>query len=88
MPVMPLRDLVVFPSMVIPLFVGRSFSIKAIEEALKGTRQIFLVLQKDKNKAVPTKEDLPTVGTIAHIIRSAPIEENRLKHLVQGLKRA
>lgn len=87
-PVMPLRDLVVFTSMVIPLFVGRSFSIKAIEEALKGNRLIFLVLQKDKNIEVPTKEDLHTVGTIAHIIRSAPIEENRLKLLVQGIKRA
>ena len=87
-PVMPLRDLVVFPSMVFPLFVGWSFSIKAIEASLKGNRLIFLVLQKDNNIEVPTKEDLHTVGTIAHIIRSAPIEENRLKLLVQGIKRA
>ncbi|MFN3870764.1 MAG: endopeptidase La, partial [Aquificaceae bacterium] len=87
-PLMPLRDLVVFPSMVIPLFVGRPFSIKAIEEALKRDRLIFLVLQKDKNTENPTKEDLYSVGTIAHVIRSAPIEEGRLKLLVQGIKRA
>ncbi|MFN3976578.1 MAG: LON peptidase substrate-binding domain-containing protein, partial [Aquificaceae bacterium] len=88
LPLMPLRDLVVFPSMVIPLFVGRGFSIRAIEEALRGNRLIFLVLQKDKNIEVPKKEDLYAVGTIAHVIRSAPIEENRLKLLVQGIKRA
>lgn len=87
-PAMPLRDLVVFPSMVVPLFVGRDFSIRGVEEALKRDKLIFLLLQKDKNKEVPTKEDLYTVGTIAHVIRSAPIEENRLKILVQGIKRA
>ncbi len=87
-PVMPLRDLVVFPTMVIPLFVGRSFSMRAIEEALKKERLIFLVLQKDKNTESPNMEDLYTIGTIAHVIRSAPIEENRLKILVQGIKRA
>ncbi len=87
-PTMPLRDLVLFPSMVVPLFVGRDFSIRAIEEALKKDKLIFLVLQKDKNIEVPTREDLYPVGTIAHIIRSAPIEENRLKILVQGIKRA
>ncbi|MFN7065015.1 MAG: endopeptidase La [Aquificaceae bacterium] len=87
-PAMPLRDLVVFPSMVIPLFVGRNFSIKAVEEALRKDRLIFLVLQKDKGVENPTKEDLYIVGTIAHVIRSAVIEENRLKLLVQGIKRA
>ncbi len=87
-PVMPLRDLVVFPTMVIPLFVGRSFSMRAIEEALKKERLIFLVLQKDKNTESPNMEDLYTIGTIAHVVRSAPIEENRLKILVQGIKRA
>ncbi len=87
-PMMPLRDLVVFPTMVVPLFVGRSFSIRAIEEALRKDRLIFLVLQKDKSVETPKVEDLYTIGTIAHIVRSAPIEENRLKILVQGIKRA
>ncbi len=87
-PLMPLRDLVVFPSMVIPLFVGRTFSIRAIEEALKRDRLIFLVLQQDKNIENPTREDLYSIGTIAYVIRSASIEEGRLKLLVQGIKRA
>ncbi len=87
-PVMPLRDLVVFPTMVVPLFVGRSFSIRAVEEALKKDRLIFLILQKDKAVESPGMEDLYEVGTIAHVVRSAPIEESRLKILVQGIKRA
>lgn len=88
MPVMPLRDLVVFPTMVIPLFVGRGFSIRSVEEALKRDRLVFLVLQKERDKEEPTQEDLYDVGTVAHVIRSASIEENRLKVLVQGIKRA
>lgn len=87
-PVMPLRDLVVFPTMVVPLFVGRSFSIRAVEEALKKDRLIFLLLQKDKVVESPSMEDLYEIGTIAHVVRSAPIEESRLKILVQGIKRA
>ncbi|MDW8032066.1 MAG: endopeptidase La [Aquificaceae bacterium] len=87
LPAMPLRDLVVFPTMVVPLFVGRDFSIRAVEEALKRDRLIFLVLQKDKSIETPGGGDLYGVGTIAHVIRSAPIEENRLKLLVQGIKR-
>ncbi|MCS7171788.1 MAG: endopeptidase La [Aquificaceae bacterium] len=88
LPTMPLRDLVVFPTMVVPLFVGRGFSIRAVEEALKRDRLIFLVLQKDKTQEMPGKEDLYAIGTVAHVIRSASIEENRLKILVQGIKRA
>ncbi|QWK19569.1 MAG: endopeptidase La [Hydrogenobacter thermophilus] len=88
LPTMPLRDLVVFPTMVMPLFVGRAFSIRAIEEALKKDRLIFLVLQKERDLEEPSIEDLYRVGTVAHIIRTAPIEEGRLKILVQGLKRA
>ncbi len=87
-PVMPLRDIVIFPTMVMPLFVGRNFSIKAIEKALKSDKLIFLVLQKDKDTEEPQKEDLHSIGVIANIIRTAPIEENRLKILIQGVVRA
>ena len=87
-PVMPLRDIVVFPTMIMPLFVGRSFSIKAVEKALKGDRLIFLVLQKSKDIEEPSKDELYTVGVIAHVIRLAPIEEGRVKVLVQGITRA
>ena len=87
-PMMPLRDIVIFPTMVLPLFVGRSFSIKAVEEATKKDKLIFLTLQKEKDIEEPTEEDIYTVGVVAHIIRVVPIEENRIKVLVQGIKRA
>ncbi len=86
-PMMPLRDIVVFPTMVLPLFVGREFSIKAVEQASREDRLIFLTLQKSKDTEEPSPEDLYTIGTIAHVLRASPIEEGRLKVLVQGIKR-
>ncbi|RUM28793.1 MAG: endopeptidase La [Aquifex sp.] len=86
-PLMPLRDIVIFPTMVQPLFVGRRFSIRAIEEANKKDRLIFLVLQKDKDIEEPKEEDIYKVGVVAHILRTVPIEDSRVKILVQGLKR-
>jgi ATP-dependent Lon protease len=88
LPAMPLRDLVVFPAMVVPLFVGRDFSVRAIESALKRDRLILLVLQKEKNIEEPDKEGIYSMGVIAHIIRATPLEEGKLKILVQGIKRA
>jgi len=87
-PAMPLRDLVIFPTMVVPLFVGRDFSIKSVESALKKDRLIFLVLQKDKNAEEPDKSGVYDFGVIAHVIRATPLEEGKLKILVQGIKRA
>ncbi len=86
-PLMPLRDIVIFPTMVLPLFVGRNFSIKAIEEASKRDKLIFLTLQKEKDIEEPKEEEIYKVGVIAHIIRVVPIEESRIKILVQGIKR-
>lgn len=86
-PLMPLRDIVIFPAMVQPLFVGRHFSIRAIEEANKKDRLIFLVLQKDKDVEEPKEGDVYKVGVVAHILRTVPIEDSRVKILVQGLKR-
>ncbi len=86
-PLMPLRDIVVFPMMVVPLFVGREFSIRAIDEAMKRDRLIFLTLQKDKNIEEPKEEDIYKVGVIAHILRVIPIEDNKVKILVQGIRR-
>jgi ATP-dependent Lon protease len=88
LPAMPLRDLVVFPTMVVPLFVGRDFSVRAIESALKRDRLILLVLQKEKNVEEPDKEGIYSMGVIAHIIRATPLEDGKLKILVQGIKRA
>ncbi len=86
-PLMPLRDIVVFPTMVLPLFVGRNFSIKAIEEANRKDKLIFLTLQKDKDIDEPKEEELFRMGVIAHVLRVVPIEESRVKVLVQGIRR-
>jgi ATP-dependent Lon protease len=74
--------------MVFPLFIGRPFSIKAVEEALDNNqRYIFLSLQKDKEKEIPTKKDIHEIGVVATIIRMMKLEDNRIKILVQGVSR-
>ncbi len=74
--------------MVFPLFIGRSFSIRAVEEALDNNqRYIFLSLQKDKEKEIPTKKDIHEIGVVATIIRMMKLEDNRIKILVQGVSR-
>ncbi|SMP15811.1 ATP-dependent Lon protease [Desulfurobacterium pacificum] len=88
LPVLPLRDVVVFPMMIAPLFVGRPFSLNAIEEALKEHKLIFLVTQKDKEIEEPTREDLYDVGTVAVILKAMKMGDGRVKILVQGLGRA
>ncbi|MEJ5172733.1 MAG: endopeptidase La [Hydrogenothermaceae bacterium] len=87
-PLIPTRDIVVFPFMVFPLFIGREFSIKAIEEAIENNdRYIFLALQKDKDIEVPTKKDIHQIGVVANIIRMMKLEDGRVKILVQGISR-
>ncbi|WP_457621482.1 endopeptidase La [Persephonella sp.] len=89
LPLLPIRDLVIFPYMVFPIFVGRPFSIKAIEEAIEShDRYIFLALQKDKDIEEPTKDDLYETGTVATILRMMKLEDDRIKILVQGVARA
>lgn len=87
MPVLPVRDIVVFPFMVIPLFVGRDSSIKAVDDALSGKRLIFLASQKDSSVEDPTEEGIYNVGTVAAILRMLKLPDGRVKILVQGLKR-
>jgi ATP-dependent Lon protease len=69
LPVLPVRDMVIFPYMILPLFVGRDVSIKAIDHALSGNKMILLVTQKDLNVEEPTIEDLYEVGTVGTILR-------------------
>jgi len=88
LPLLPLRDVVVFPMMIAPLFVGRPFSLNAVEEALKEHKLIFLATQKDKNVEEPTKEDLYEYGTVAVILKAMRLGDGRVKILVQGLARA
>ena len=88
LPVLPVRDIVVFPYMILPLFVGREMSIKAIEFALSSNRMVLLVTQKDVNNENPTPEDLFSVGTVALVMRMLKLPDGRVKILVQGLSKA
>ncbi len=85
LPLLTVRDVVIFPYMIIPLFVGREFSIKAIDEALSKDRLIFVAAQKDINDEVPKKEHIYNVGTIAMIMRMLKLPDGRVKVLVQGI---
>ncbi|PKL51636.1 MAG: endopeptidase La [Nitrospira bacterium HGW-Nitrospira-1] len=87
-PVLPVRDIVVFPYMIIPLFVGREISIKAIEHALSSSRMILLLTQKDLSIENPASGDLYRIGTVGMIIRMLKLPDGRVKVLVQGLSKA
>lgn len=87
MPMLPVRDVVVFPYMILPLFVGRESSIKAVEEAEAGNKLVFLAAQKDVSDEFPTADGIYSVGTIATIIRVRKLPDGRLKMLVQGMSR-
>ncbi|MBI5640551.1 MAG: endopeptidase La [Nitrospirae bacterium] len=88
LPVLPVRDIVVFPYMIIPLFVGREVSIKAIDHALATNRMILLLTQKDLTVENPSVSDLYTVGTVGMIMRMLKLPDGRVKILVQGLSKA
>ncbi|MEQ1923064.1 MAG: endopeptidase La [Pyrinomonadaceae bacterium] len=87
LPVLPLRDIVIYPFMIVPLFVSRDRSIRAVEEALNNDRMILLVSQKDVNKEEPEQDDLYTVGTVAIIMRMLKLPDGRIRILIQGLSR-
>jgi ATP-dependent Lon protease len=88
LPVLPLRDIVIYPFMIVPLFVSRDRSIKAVDEALSQNRMILLVSQKDVDKEEPTQDDLYKIGTVAVIMRMLKLPDGRIRILVQGLSRA
>ncbi|OOF50318.1 endopeptidase La [Rodentibacter genomosp. 1] len=88
MPVLPLRDVVVFPYMVMPLFVGRAKSINALEEAMNENKQLLLVSQKQADLEEPTIDDVFDVGTIANIIQLLKLPDGTVKVLVEGQQRA
>ncbi|HEX6768111.1 MAG TPA: endopeptidase La [Candidatus Binatia bacterium] len=85
LPLLPIRDIVIYPYMMLPLFVGRDISIRAVEEALSRDRLIFLVSQKNSAEENPTPADIHKVGTIASIMRMLKLADGRVKILVQGL---
>lgn len=85
LPMLPVRDIVVFPYMILPLFVGREASIRSVEEALSKNRLIFLASQKEITEENPTPESIYTVGTIAMIMRMRKLSDGRVKILIQGV---
>jgi len=88
LPVLPLRDVVVYPHMVIPLFVGREKSIVALEQAMGSSKQILLVAQKNAADDDPNIVDIHTIGTIANILQLLKLPDGTIKVLVEGEKRA
>ena len=87
LPVLPLRDIVIYPFMIVPLFVSRDRSIRAVEQSLSENRMILLVSQKDVNKEEPKQDDLYEVGTVAIIMRMLKLPDGRIRILIQGLSR-
>ncbi|HEX2243842.1 MAG TPA: LON peptidase substrate-binding domain-containing protein, partial [Gammaproteobacteria bacterium] len=85
LPLLPIRDIVIYPYMMLPLFVGRDVSIRAVEEALSRDRLIFLVSQKNSAEESPDPSAIHRVGTIASIMRMIKLADGRVKILVQGL---
>src|SRR4029453_1612407 len=88
LPLLPLRDVVVFPHMVIPLFVGRPKSIKALETAMEAGKSIVLVAQKSAAKDDPGPDDLYRIGSVANILQMLKLPDGTVKVLVEGNQRA
>ena len=88
LPLLPLRDIVIYPFMIVPLFVSRERSIRAVDEALGEHRMILLACQKDLDKEEPQQDDLYKVGTVAVIMRMLKLPDGRIRILVQGISRA
>jgi ATP-dependent Lon protease len=86
-PLLPLRDIVVFPSMIVPLFVGREKSVKALEDVVRTDKKILLVAQRNANQDDPGPKDLYRVGTLASILQLLKLPDGTVKVLVEGLER-
>src|SRR5947209_6426807 len=87
-PVLPLRDIVVFPHMIVPLFVGREKSVRALEDVMKDDKQILLVTQKNAAQDDPSTSDIFTVGTIGTVLQLLKLPDGTVKVLVEGGQRA
>ena len=87
-PVLPLRDIVVFPHMIVPLFVGREKSVRALEEVMKDDKQILLSSQKDPNEDDPTNKSIFEIGVLANVLQLLKLPDGTVKVLVEGKKRA
>src|SRR6202789_2675234 len=88
LPMMPIREMVIFPFMMTPFIVGRESSVRALEEALNGDRRIFLATQHDAAVDEPTADDIYMVGVIGNIVQSVRMPDGNIKVLVEGVERA
>ena len=88
LPVLPLRDIVVFPHMVVPLFVGREKSVRALEEVMKGDKQILLATQKNSADDEPATSAIYDVGVVASVLQLLKLPDGTVKVLVEGKSRA
>ena len=87
MPVLPLRDIVVFPHMIVPLFVGRDKSVRALESVMRGDKKIVLVTQKDAKLDTPMVKDLYRFGTIGTVLQLLKLPDGTVKVLIEGGER-
>src|SRR3984885_13411393 len=87
-PVLPLRDIVVFPHMIVPLFVGREKSVRALEEVMNDEKQIMLLTQKNAADDDPTSDALHTIGTMATVLQLLKLPDQTVRILVEGKVRA
>src|ERR1700730_16084250 len=87
-PVLPLRDIVVFPYMIVPLFVGREKSINALEEVMRSDKQILLAAQKNAGDADPAADAIYQMGTLASVLQLLKLPDGTVKVLVEGAARA
>jgi ATP-dependent Lon protease len=87
-PVLPLRDIVVFPHMIVPLFVGRDKSVRALEDVMKDDKQILLITQKNAAQDDPTPADIYSVGTVGTVLQLLKLPDGTVKVLVEGGQRA
>src|SRR6202051_5072708 len=87
LPMMPIRDVVIFPHMMTPFVVGRESSVRALEEALAGDRKIFLATQHDGSVDEPRPDEIFSIGTVATIVQSLKQSDGNIKVLVEGVER-
>src|SRR6202166_4667424 len=87
LPMMPIRDVVIFPYMMTPFVVGRDSSVRALEEALASDKKIFLATQHDASVDEPRPDEIYSVGTVANIVQSLKLPDGNIKVLVEGVER-
>ncbi|MDX9818154.1 MAG: LON peptidase substrate-binding domain-containing protein, partial [Desulfococcus multivorans] len=88
LPLMPVRDVVIFTDMLLPLFVGRKKSVRAVEEAVANDNYLMLATQQDPGVENPKPEEIYTLGTVARVLRMLKLPDGRMKALVQGVAKA